>query len=313
LKLILNIVLLVFSSSIVAQQLPQFSQHMYNRQVLNPAVTGSEMFMVAQLTHRSQWVGFGNSPTTQLLGLHSSINHKNFGLGGYLFNDSYGPFKNFGVNFSYAYHMELTRKTKLGFGLSGSVSQFSVNSDEIELNNDFDPMIDLTSSQANFKYNGSFGLLLHHDVYYFGLSALNIVPQKDELFTSNDIPGALPTVYHINAMGGVGIGLDKFNTIYPSVLVKYIDANPIQVDFNLRYIYENVIEIGASYRTGDAIVGIVNMYVLDGMNLIYSYDFTTSNMSKASNGSHEMTLRYKIYYDSKYKKQKKRYNLKTVN
>ncbi|MFB0925108.1 MAG: type IX secretion system membrane protein PorP/SprF, partial [Vicingaceae bacterium] len=284
-----------------------------NKQVLNPAVTGSEMFIVTQLTHRSQWVGFGNSPTTQLLGLHSSINHKNFGLGGYLFNDSYGPFKNFGVNFSYAYHMKLGRKTKLGFGLSGSVSQFSVNSDKIELNNNADPLIDLTSSQSNLKYNGSFGLLLHHDIYYVGVSALNVIPSKDELFTSNEIPGALPAVYHINSIGGISISLDKKNAISPSVLVKYIDSNPLQVDFNLRYIYENVVEFGVSYRTEDAIVAVVNMYVMDGLNLIYSYDVTTSNMTEASNNSHEVTLRYNIYYDPIYKKQKKRYNLKTVN
>jgi type IX secretion system PorP/SprF family membrane protein len=313
LKHLLNIILILIPGITIAQQLPQFSQHMYNKQVLNPAITGSEMYMVTQFSHRTQWIGFGNSPTTQLLGIHSSINHKNFGLGGYLFHDSYGPFNNLGANFSYAYHMELTHNTKLGLGLSGSFSQFSVNSDKLELHNDIDPLIDLTTSQNNLKYNGSFGLLLHHDFYYFGLSALNIVPQKDKLFNSSNIPGALPTVYHINAIGGLGIGLDNFNTIYPSVLVKYIDANPIQVDFNLRYIYENVIEIGASYRTSDAIVGIINLYVLDGLNFIYSYDFTISNISNASSGSHEITLKYKLYYDDKYKKQKKRYNLKTVN
>jgi type IX secretion system PorP/SprF family membrane protein len=137
LKNLLSIFFLLLAGNIVAQQLPQFSQHMYNKQVLNPAVTGSEMFIVTQLTHRSQWVGFGNSPTTQLLGLHSSINHKKFGLGGYIFNDSYGPFNNLGFNGSYAYHLNLSRKTKLGFGLSGSVSQFSINNNKIELNINF--------------------------------------------------------------------------------------------------------------------------------------------------------------------------------
>jgi type IX secretion system PorP/SprF family membrane protein len=313
LKNLLSIFFLLLAGNIVAQQLPQFSQHMYNKQVLNPAVTGSEMFIVTQLTHRSQWVGFGNSPTTQLLGLHSSINHKKFGLGGYIFNDSYGPFNNLGFNGSYAYHLNLSRKTKLGFGLSGSVSQFSINNNKIELNNDSDPLIDISTSQSKLKYNGSFGLLLHHDIYYVGVSALNVIPSKDELFTSNEIPGALPAVYHINSIGGISISLDKKNAISPSVLVKYIDSNPLQVDFNLRYIYENVVEFGVSYRTEDAIVAVVNMYVMDGLNLIYSYDVTTSNMSEASNNSHEVTLRYNIYYDPIYKKQKKRYNLKTVN
>ena len=304
--------MILLSGHLLAQQLPQFSQHMYNKQVLNPAVTGSEKFMVTQLTHRSQWVGFGNAPTTQFLGLHSSIDRKNYGVGGYIFNDSYGPFNNFGLNGSYAYHIEVAEKTKLGFGLSSTVSQFSINGDKLNLNNDNDPLIDLSISESNLKYNGSFGLLLHHDAYYVGFSALNIIPQKDKLFTSSETPGSLPTVTHFNTMAGIGIDIDNMSTIYPSILIKYINNNPVQVDFNIRYIYSNIIEIGASYRSGDAIVGIINMYVMDDLNLIYSYDFTTSNVSKASSGSHEITLRYKYYYNPIYKKQRKRYNLKTV-
>ena len=311
-KSALSILLILFTANVIAQQLPQFSQYMYNKQVLNPAVTGSEMYIVSQLSHRSQWVGFGNAPTTQFLGVHSSINRKNYGLGGYIFNDSYGPFNSLGVNGSYAYHIEVAEKTKLGFGLSGTVSQFSINGDELKLNNDNDPLINLSTSESNLKYNGSFGLLLNHSKYYFGFSALNIIPQKDNIFTSLETPGALPTVTHFNTIAGIGIDINDISTIYPSILVKYINNNPVQVDLNVRYIYSNLIEVGASYRSGDAIVGIVNMYIMEDLNLIYSYDFTTSNISKASSGSHEITLRYKFYYNPIYKKNKKRYNLKTV-
>lgn len=312
-RLLLNIILIFFTGLLFGQQLPQFSQHMYNKQVLNPAVTGSEMFMVAQLTHRSQWVGFGNSPTTQLLGLHSSINNNNFGVGGFLFNDSYGPFSNLGFNGSYAYHLKVSRKTKLAIGLSGTVSQFSVNGSKIKLNNDADPIVNISTSESSFKYNASFGMLLHSEIYYFGVSALNLIQQKDPLYKSNGMLGSLPSVYHLNAIGGVGIGLDKANTIYPSFLVKYVPNNPIQVDFNIRYILENAFEFGVSYRTNDAVVGVFNLYLIDDLNLIYSYDFTTSNMLKANKGSHEITIGYYIYYDPIYKKQKKRYNLKKVN
>lgn len=304
--------MILLSRNLVAQQLPQFSQHMYNKQVLNPAITGSENFMVTQLTHRSQWAGFGNAPTTQFLSIHSSIDRKNYGVGGYLFNDSFGPFNNFGLNGSYAYHIKVSDDTKLGFGLSGTVSQFSINGNDIKLSNDIDPLINLSSSESNLKYNGSFGLLLHHNTYYVGFSALNIIPQNNNVFTSLDTPGALPTVTHFNTIAGIGIDLDDNNTLYPSILVKYINNNPIQVDFNIRYIYSTIFEIGASYRSGDAIVGIVNFYIMDDLNFIYSYDFTTSNVSSVSSGSHEITLRYKFYYNPIYKKQKKRYNLKTI-
>ena len=49
---------------------------------------------------------------------------------------------------------------------------------------------------------------------------------------------------------------------------------------------------GVSYRAGDAIVGIVGLELFNGVRIGYSYDFTTSRISKYSSGSHEITVGY---------------------
>lgn len=306
LKAILNIILILSSGITVAQQLPQFSQYIYNKQMLNPAVTGSEKFMVVQLTHRSQWVGFGNSPKTNLLSFHSSIDKKKFGLGGYIYNDNYGPINTFGINASYAYYIPISEETNLRFGLSGTASQFSIDANKIKLNNAVDPLIDLTTSDNKHIYNGSFGLMVNNENYYMGVSILNLMPQTTKVFSS----GALTAVYHYNFIGGIKIGINKQSYIYPSTLVKVIQNNPTQVDFNIRYNYSEIVEFGVSYRTDNAMALILMLKTLKNLHIIYSYDFAISNMNKASSGSHEISLRYHIFYRPI--KQGKRYNLKLI-
>ena len=56
-----------------AQQLPQFSQYMYNMISINPAYAGSREVMVVNLLNRNQWIGVEGAPITQTLSAHSSL------------------------------------------------------------------------------------------------------------------------------------------------------------------------------------------------------------------------------------------------
>ena len=44
-----------------SQQVPQFSQNMFNKLVNNPGSAGSSDLINATLLHRSQWMGFEGS------------------------------------------------------------------------------------------------------------------------------------------------------------------------------------------------------------------------------------------------------------
>ena len=53
------IALALFSCTVtMAQQLPQFTQYMYNTIAINPAYAGSRDALSIIALHRSQWVGF---------------------------------------------------------------------------------------------------------------------------------------------------------------------------------------------------------------------------------------------------------------
>ena len=74
-----------------AQQLPVFTQYIFNKYVFNPAVTGTEDNFSATANYRYQWQGITDAPRTYILSLHGPHKFKNFGLGGALYTDVTGP------------------------------------------------------------------------------------------------------------------------------------------------------------------------------------------------------------------------------
>ena len=66
------IAIALFSCTVgIAQQLPQFTQYMYNTISVNPAYAGSREALSVVGLHRSQWVGFQGGPITQTLSIHN--------------------------------------------------------------------------------------------------------------------------------------------------------------------------------------------------------------------------------------------------
>lgn len=88
-KKILISTLLVFFAVVVlkAQQLPQYSQYILNRYVINPASAGSENYFVGQSNFRSQWEGIQDAPRTYILSVNGPLKNQKMGIGGYLFSD----------------------------------------------------------------------------------------------------------------------------------------------------------------------------------------------------------------------------------
>ena len=92
--------------------------------------------------------------------------------------------------------------------------------------------------------------------------------------------------YFLN--GGVYYDIGTNYQLIPSVMLKKIGATPVQMDLNLRAIYDRFLWAGVSYRTQDA---ISMLFGLDYANYSfgYSYDITVSSARSAAPGSHEIS------------------------
>ena len=73
-------------------------------------------------------------------------------------------------------------------------------------------------------------------------------------------------------MAGVAIPLSDNLVLRPSTLVKYAQNAPVQVDLNASLLIRDVLWLGASYRTKEAVVLLTEIVVAKRLRIGYSYD-----------------------------------------
>ena len=93
---------LLFFNETKAQQDPQYTQYMYNMNVVNPAYAGSRGTLSLGLLGRSQWTSVDGAPKTLTFDVHAPLGKK-VGVGLSVIADEIGPAKetNIYADFSY--------------------------------------------------------------------------------------------------------------------------------------------------------------------------------------------------------------------
>ena len=101
-KKIYIILVFLLTYQMQAQQDPQYTQYMYNMNVVNPAYAGSKESLSITALYRNQWSGFDGAPETFTFSAHSPFGDK-IGLGLSAIKDELGPISetNVFVDFSY--------------------------------------------------------------------------------------------------------------------------------------------------------------------------------------------------------------------
>lgn len=286
----------------IGQQLPVHSSWQHNPYLLNPAVTGYDMFMDFSLQGKKQWAGYKDGPLNQELSLHSSINELALGVGGHFFNDQLGTIKRSGFAVSSAYHLKLGEETKLGFGMEGSFSFYSINQDKLNLRDPNDNLL-----QSGFKTglvpDVSAGLLLHRYDYMIGVSVQNILSASGDLGQNYFISD----IAHYNVFATYWFSFNDKWSMMPSAQLSYIDGFDVFGDFKVSTYYNEkfILDFGGK-TNGDIVLGM-GMEVIDYLRVHYIADLVTSPMRSAGGSSHEILLSYDFYYNPLYKGSKRRY------
>mgnify|MGYP002735329317 FL=1 len=100
-----------FFQDMHAQQDPQYTQYMYNMNVVNPAYAGSKESLSITGLYRNQWSGIDNNPVTFTFAAHSPVG-KNVGLGLSAIRDELGPVKETNVFADFSYTLKLSERVK---------------------------------------------------------------------------------------------------------------------------------------------------------------------------------------------------------
>lgn len=270
-----------------AQQLPQFSQYNSFDYLYDPAVAGSRPWFEVRSGHRNQWTGIKDAPRTFVLSTTTPIG-RNMGIGGYIFTDNVGPSRRTGMQLTYAYHLRITDDIKLGMGLSFGMLQFLIDGSKIELHDPDDPLMD-DQLRGALMPDATFGVYLYHPKWWFGAAAPQLMRNRMRFFDVHD-PTNSVLAPHYYAMGGYRLALGDEFKIEPSFLVKYVDPVPPKVDLTATLRYRDMVWLGATYRTEDALSFMVGYWLKKTFQFGYSYDLTTTALRNYTSGTHEVML-----------------------
>lgn len=271
-----------------AQQLPQFSQYMFNQYAFNPAYAGVKPSWEAVTNNRYQWIGITDAPRTFTLSAQGPLKKENMGLGGYVYTDNVGPTRRLGFQTSYAYHVRLTETINLSFGLSLGFNQWMLDGDKVTT---YDPN-DFYFSQGLLKstdMDGKFGLYMYHADWYVGVSVEQMLHNKISfLSTQTSSESFMEDHYYLT--GGYTFRLGDDWQIEPSMLLKVGLPAPLKLDVNLRTTYKETVWVGASYRTHDAVSAMVGYCYKNQLRIGYAFDFTVTDLRNYNSGTHELML-----------------------
>ena len=294
-KILLIAVIGLLSWPAFSQQHPMLSQYMFNGLILNPAYAGSKDFVSTGLVYRKQWVDFDGAPETQTAYIHGPLKNKKIGLGFSLINDKIGVTNRTDAYGSYAYHIK-SGKGKFAMGLQAGVSYYRAKLSDLIYWDKNDPVF-AADIQSNLLPNAGVGIYYYERKFYAGLSVPHLLSYDPQKSLSFDIEKVPHQVRHYFFSTGYVAEISEDVKIKPSVLVKYVADAPVAFDINCNILLANTFWIGASYRAGDAIVGIIEYQISPKLRLGYSYDATLSDIKDHSSGSHEIMIGYDFGYD----------------
>lgn len=269
---------------------------MFSGLVINPAYAGSRDALSVTGIFRNQWTGFEGAPKTQSLFFHSPTLNVKHNYGVNLVHDRLGVSQHTMLYGVYAYRIPFDNGGRLAFGLQGGVSLLNDKWTNIvtEQSND-----DVFSADSPTFLVPRFGAGIYYDTqrWFLGVSAPFLLDYKNsdyKLYTENSLnyrPFLLST--------GFLIRLNPDLLLKPSLLVKYLPGSPVQADINLNLIIKDALWLGASYRSQDAVIGLIEYQINRQFRIGYAYDYSLTDLRQFNSGSHEIMIRYEFGYQIK--------------
>ncbi|MGK7393223.1 MAG: PorP/SprF family type IX secretion system membrane protein [Candidatus Cyclobacteriaceae bacterium M3_2C_046] len=272
-----------------SQQKPIVSQYMFNNLVLNPAYAGVHEHLNATMAYRDQWVNMDGAPTTKSVSIHSGIKDKNIGLGMLIVNDKIGVHEDNSAYLSYSYKIRF-KHANLSMGLQAGFNYLNSDFSRLNLKYAEDPL--LNSMIGDFKMNFGTGLYFNTKTSYIGFSIPFI--RKKRLVQDFSMQRAMEESRYYYLTAGKVLDLSYRVKVKPSFLLKVEEGMPVTGDVNINFFIDDLLNIGASYRTGDSFVGLFDVKISDYFRLGYAYDYTISDLARYTYGSHEIMLNYRI-------------------
>ena len=291
-KKIYIIIVLLIATQVYGQQDPQYTQYMYNMNVINPAYAGSKENLSFGLLYRSQWAGIDGAPETGTFFVHSPLGEK-VGLGLSIISDAVGPIKETNAYADFSYTLQLGGEHRIAFGVKAGATFHDIGLAGIDLIDPNDPFFQNINTTTP---NIGAGFFYYTENYYLAGSVPNIL-NSVHLDADGNKLGSEEAHYFFT--GGYVFDMSPNTKLKPSFMVKSAFSAPTSFDVNLNALFFEKLELGASYRLDDSFSGLINFVITPSVRIGYAYDAVTSDIKKYAPASHEFMLLFDLNFPRK--------------
>ncbi len=284
------------SSEAKAQFQPQFTQYMFNEMIINPAYTGARECLSATALYRNQWSGIEGAPVTETFSIHSPIAKQKMGIGLSVINDKITVMQNTGVYANYAYRLPLS-KGKLSFGLQvGAINQYQKLS-ELSPGQANDPQFAANTPKLLLP-NAGFGAFYYTENFYAGFSVPKLILNTVDASATKQVSNNVSVKdWNVHLTAGYVASLNETIKLKPTLLLRKVGGAPTELDLSLNALFNDLVWLGAAYRTGGAVSAFAGVQITKQMRFGYAYDYSTTALKNFNGGSHEISLSFDFSFD----------------
>ncbi|GGZ27058.1 hypothetical protein GCM10007049_19790 [Echinicola pacifica] len=283
-----------------AQSRRYFSYFSSMQSYFNPALVGLEGSS-ARSVIRSQWAGIDGAPKSaygsvegefsQLTGDNSTPIGKN-AIGLSVLYDQHGPFTETELLLNYTSRIKLSDKHFLGLG--GGVKYMNTELDGTALSPDEagDPAISrYMGGFADMKFlDFNFGLAVRTQEYYFAYAVQNLA--SGTISSGDDFYVARPPSHNFQA--GFRGPVNESIGLIGNVLYRLQEDLPFNAELNFKALLLEKVWLGVAHRV-DYSTGLQAGFILDRVNVGYSYEISTRNRAKMYGSTHEFVAAVRLF------------------
>jgi type IX secretion system PorP/SprF family membrane protein len=287
-RILLVMVFLITCGQAYSQKEAMYSQYMYSMMTINPAYAGVNGKPTLSSIFRNQWVGIEGAPSTTLLTYDMPFSKDRLGAGLKIIDDRLGIEHTTTYSLGMSTHFKLSPYSRLSFGLDFGRKMYEAS---LSLANTYTP------GDASFSQNVRGGVSqLGTGIFYdnrrlsIGLSSPNILKSDITISQIDFGKSSSFTAIHLFTYVGYSFDINENVKFKPSIMAKSVSGSSLQLDLNSNVWLKDLIGIGASYRTGDAIVGMLQCKLKKSFQVGYSYDSPINTLGANNGGSHEIFM-----------------------
>ncbi len=276
-----------------SQQTTQYTQFIFNKIGYNPASSGLSLNSKYELIFgaRSQWLGFSNNPTSGFISYnynfipqHGYTKWHNIGM--YIDHDQAGDLSQDNLWLSYAFHLLVSKKTIMSFGVFGGIKHFNLSTSNLDKS---DPAIAKSSSSVWAYPNIVPGIRVTNKKMFIDLCFQNVTINRKSGFGGQiGSPSKLFPHYTLNT--GYKFKINDLDNLVAAVNLHSSLFSLPSVEINIINYYNKRFALGASLRSKNFISAILQFRLQHNLSVGFAYDLSINKTRQIAPSTAEIMI-----------------------